>query len=311
MASRGGLCVAVVVLVWLVPRSALSAPAPPDGSSLSRAHDAYARGAAAFSQKDYARAARELAAADALVPDPVTLRAALDAVTLADDAVLGQELVARARRERERDKPDSALARSASIAEQRFLHRTGTLVVRCEDCIAVIDGTPAVVGEPRVVLPGAHTVSVQRHGAPETRLVPVAVDEAREVRVRKHESIAEPPPPPPPEPERSGVAPAWFVAAAVGTVALGAVTIGSAVDLANDHASFVSASCQTTGTSACDQRASAGRSAQARTLGLGVATGVFAAGTGALAAFVTWKRSPTHEVGLALGAASAQLRVSF
>jgi hypothetical protein len=172
----------------------------------------------------------------------------------------------------------------------------------------VIDGTPAVVGEARVVLPGAHTVSVQRHGAPETRLVPVAVDEAREVRVRKHESIAEPPPTPP---ERGGLSPAWLIAGAVGTVALGAVTIGSAVDLANDHASFVSSNCGSAGSVACDSQASVGRSAQARTLGLGVATAAVGAGTGVLAVFVRWNKSPAREVGLALSGASAELRIAF
>lgn len=152
--------------------------AEPDGPNLSRAHDAYTRGAAAYEQKDYARAARELSMADSLVPDPVTLRAALDAVRLADDPVLGAELLARA----SRGPQDALLAAAVSAARARFAHRTGAVVVHCDGCLVLVDGAPARTGDPHVVLPGVHTVTLQRSGPPEPRLVSVAADVTLEVQ---------------------------------------------------------------------------------------------------------------------------------
>src|SRR5580693_6760902 len=68
----------------------------PASTDASRARDAFERGSAAYRLGDYARAAAEYARADALDPNPAALRAALDAATLADDPVLGEELIERA-----------------------------------------------------------------------------------------------------------------------------------------------------------------------------------------------------------------------
>jgi hypothetical protein len=311
------LSCSALALVGLVEPDDASA-SEPDGSNLSRAHDAYARGAAAYAQQDYERAAREFATADELVPAAVTLRVALEAVTLADDPVLGMELIERAHRE----PTDAQLARAVAIAQQRFVHRTGSLVVRCDDCLAVIDGSPATVGQPRRVLPGVHTVSVQRHGSPETRLVPVLVDDTREVlvRARSPEGEALPPiqlsplPPsvlPPAEANR-GVSPAWFVAASIASVGLAAVTVWSALDTTSDHQAFENQGCSATDKAGCNALASAGQGAQTRTLALGIGTGAAIVGTTLLGAVaVRWHAPTGREVGLALTATSAALRVTF
>ena len=306
-------CLAVSVLLVLLTNAARASAADPDGSSLSRAHDAYARGAAAYAQGDYSRAARELSAADALVPDAVTLRAAIEAVTLADDAVLGVELIGRAAR----GPQDAALAHAVSVAQERFAHRTGAIVVRCDGCLALIDNAPVPVGELHVVLPGVHLVAVQRKGPPVPRLVTVAADETREVIAHSVGAAPDAAPDPSPAPrarahESEGVSPAWFVAAAGVLVALGAVTIGSAVDTANDHSAFENAHCDVAPGSSCQTMRSAGQSAQTRTSWFGVATGAAAAGTTALGLFgIRWHRMGGGDVAVDVRGSSAYVRLAF
>jgi hypothetical protein len=302
--SIGALCLVLPVQVFATE---------PDGSSLSRAHDAYTRGAAAYAQGDYTRAARELAAADALVPDPVTLRAALEAVTLADDPILGAELLARAARAPD----DAALAHAAAVARERFAHRTGAIVVRCDGCLALVDNVPVTVGTAHVVLPGVHLVAVQRNGPPVPRLVTVGADETREViahdagsafdRSAKDSTVASPP-----RDDSGGVSPLWFGGAAAVVVGLGAVTVASAVNTVSDHSSFENARCGVTNGPSCATIASAGQSAQTRTAWLGVATGVAIAGTTALGLFgVRWHAPGASVATLSVHGSSASLRFTF
>ena len=325
--GAGRLCASFTVMRWLggratrarivmsllvvrtVTQAHEASASEPDGTNLSRAHDAYARGAAAYAQQDYERAARELAIADELVPAAVTLRVALEAVTLADDPVLGMELIERARRE----PTDRDLVHAAAVAEQRFAHRTGSVVVRCDDCLAMIDGSPAAVGQPRRVLPGVHTVSVQRHGSPETRLVPVAADDTREVVVRPRSREGDVSPSAAPSDEGGrGVSPVWFVAAAIASASLAAVTVWSAVDTASDHQAFASQGCGMTDKAGCAALASSGQSAQTRTLALGIGTGAAVVGTAVLGAIgVRWRSSTGRDVGLALHGTSLALRFTF
>jgi hypothetical protein len=309
--ARTALSVALVG-VTLAP---LAGAAEPDGSSLSRAHDAYARGAAAYAVGDYTRAARELAFADALVPDDVTLKAALDAVTLADDPVLGVELIERSTRVTGRALPPP-IAHSVAVAEARFAHRTGRIVVRCDGCLALVDGSSVVVGVPRVVLVGVHQVALQAGASPEDRLVTVGADETREVAPGAEpsvpSSIAAEAKTPLHEEAQAGVSPAWFVAAAAVTVGLGVGTILSGVSTANDHDRFVSAGCQSTGGTSCTQLASTGESAQTSTRWLGVGTAVAVAGTAALGIFgVRWHRVGGGTVSAHLAGATAVVDVSF
>src|SRR5438105_8056926 len=103
-----------------------------------RAREAYDRGTAAYDRGDYATAARELAAADALAPNPVALQAALDAALRADDPVVGMVLLERSTR----FTPDGALAEMIRTARARFAHRTAFVHVACGSapCVCSIDG---------------------------------------------------------------------------------------------------------------------------------------------------------------------------
>jgi hypothetical protein len=329
MVRSGGRATRARFAVVGLAASVVLAPGParaadPDGTDLSRAHDAYARGASAFAQGDYARAARELAVADALVPAPVTLRAALEAVTLADDPILGTELIERAAR----SPLDPTLAHALAVAQARFAHRTAALTVRCDGCLALVDGNPARAGVRQIVLPGVHQVTVQKRGAAEPRLVTVAADESRDVLVDSPVDAPAAAPADgraatvPSDPgagrparassERGGVSPVWFVAASVATVALGAVTVWSAVDTASVHSDFQTRGCAVAAVAGCSELQSSGQSAQSRTTWLAVGTGALATGTTLLGALgVHWAHPAGREVSVSASPRGASLRVSF
>ncbi|HEY5241178.1 MAG TPA: hypothetical protein VIJ22_06930, partial [Polyangiaceae bacterium] len=145
---------------------------PPPGAD---AHAAYARGTTAFRRGDYASAAREYAAADALAPNPVALQAALDATVLADDPVFGTTLLDRARGEPRTD----ALLTTMLTAEKKFAHRVGRIRLQCPaaPCLGAIDGAAAVTGEPIVVRVGSHAVTLEAAGTLVQRVVTVAPDD--------------------------------------------------------------------------------------------------------------------------------------
>jgi len=124
--GRGVLAAACFVLVGLAaPATSLAEPpragaparrAPPDRAAARAAYD---RGVAAHARGDLRRAARELATADALAPDPVTLGAALDATVDADDVALGAELL-----DRSQGRPSTpALRTSIEAARRHFAGR--------------------------------------------------------------------------------------------------------------------------------------------------------------------------------------------
>ena len=119
-------------------------------------------------------------------------------------------------------------------------------------------------------------------------------------------------PVPAPEPRASGLSPAWFFGAAAASVALGAVTVWSSVETANEHAVFVNERCGTVGTSSCQMIAATGTSDQTRTLGLAIGTGVAVAGTALLGGIgVRWHASPQAEVAVHATGEGAALRLSF
>ncbi len=140
-----------------------AAPAAADPPSTDvQAHQAYERGTSAYRRKDYATAAREYAAADALSPNPVALQAAIDAAVQADDPVLGLQLL-----ERAKGAPrTSALLSTMLVAEQKFAHRTGRIGITCpaQPCLATIDGAAIDPSQPTVVRVGAHSVMVESGG---------------------------------------------------------------------------------------------------------------------------------------------------
>jgi hypothetical protein len=290
----GGLACACALLFGAVAQAD-----PP--SSDTPAHQAYERGTTAYRKKDYATAAREYAAADALSPNPVALQAAIDATVQADDPVLGEQLLDRARGEPR----TSALLATMLVAEQKFAHRTGRIAVTCaaQPCLATVDGAAIDPSEPVVVRIGAHTVLIDAGGSATTRTVTVRPDEVvTATSTTPPGSLGSPPaapasttaatsaspaaPSPAPPSARyatqnqdrdssSGLAPIWFLVGVGATVLTGGATVVSGIDTANQSSTFQP--CRTKAVSGCSQLASNGQFAQTRTnvlLGVTAAFGV-------------------------------------
>ncbi|HEY8039833.1 MAG TPA: hypothetical protein VIF15_08580 [Polyangiaceae bacterium] len=278
-----------------------------------QAHQAYARGTAAFRRGDYATAAREYSAADALAPSPVALQAAIDAAVQADDPVLGTELVERARGSARTD----ALVTSMMTAQHKFAHRTGRIRLVCAapPCLAAIDGVATDVAEPAIVRVGAHSVTLEAAGAVTRRSVTVAPDETIVVESPAAGTATGSAPAPAPAPTATptptgtptpapahGLSPTWLFVGIGATAVAGGLTIASGVDTADRHSHFQSV-CP--GAVHCGDLASQGQSAQTRTnvlLGVTAALGV---ATLATAFLVRW-----HD-GSSAGLSVAPGRVAF
>ncbi|HEY8088677.1 MAG TPA: hypothetical protein VIF09_12550, partial [Polyangiaceae bacterium] len=138
------LVVAALACACLTP----AWPAHADPFTDAQAHEAYERGTVAYRKKDYATAAREYSTADALAPNPVALQAAIDATVLADDPVLGMQLLDRARGAPR----TNALIATMLAAEQKFARRTGRIRIVCAaaPCLATIDGAAIDPAHPTI-----------------------------------------------------------------------------------------------------------------------------------------------------------------
>lgn len=311
------IAAALLVSACLASSPAAHADGPPVET---HAHDAYERGTAAYRRGDYATAAREYAAADALAPNPVALQAAIDATVQGDDPVFGTTLLERARGEPRTD----ALVTSMLTAERKFAHRVGRIRLECPapPCLGAIDGVAAVAGEAVIVRVGAHAVTLEGSGAVVKRVVTVGPDEtfvfAPEAvpvppAVTPPPPVAAPPPralpPPLPRPRETahpGLSPVWFYAGLGATAVAGGLTIASGVDTANHHASF-SRSCVVPEAAAdCSQLQTQGRDAQTRTnVLLGVTAGLGAV-TVVTAFFVRW-----HDASLSVGTGTLRFDARF
>jgi hypothetical protein len=275
----------------------------------ARARDAYDRGAAAHLRGDEVTAARELALADAIVPSPVTLQAALEAAIAADDAVLVVLLCDRA----ERAPNEQALAALAHRARSRFGSRVGHVRVECDAgtaCTLALDGAPIEAGREVVVPVGRHVVSIDRAGRSEQRVVRVDPAGAATIAITASAPLVE-----------QSVAPAlrrdaprarrplgWFIASLAATAAAGGATIGSGVDTAARHTAFVSAGCAGPAHGNCSALANDGAAAELRTNLLGAVTGGLGAVT-VVAAALTFRGGDEPRAAVAIGAGVAALRV--
>lgn len=115
------------------------------------AKDAYARGAAEFKRGEYAQAATDFAAADALAPSPAALKMALDAAVEADAVGLGLELLERSKRA----PATEPLASSIVAAKAKF---EGRAVVR-EPAPATPEATSPAPAPPPPPPPSAESSS--------------------------------------------------------------------------------------------------------------------------------------------------------
>jgi hypothetical protein len=299
-----------VVLFVLLAAAACAVAGDAWGDAATEAHEAYDRGTRAFRRGDYATAAREYAAADALSPSPVALQAALDSAVLADDPVLGVELIDRAKGAPR----TNALALTILTAQRKFARRTGRIHVACggaSTCIASVDGAAVDPARLLVVRVGAHTVIVDSGGTATTRDVTVGPDETIEVAPAAAPASASSTAPaaapataaaaapapapvttaPPPASVESGrgISPVWFYLGLGATGIAGVATIVSGVDTANQHSEFTSKCGSANPPVACPVGlASSGQSAQTRTnVLLGVTAGL-AAVTVVTVFFVRW-----------------------
>jgi hypothetical protein len=309
--------VACAALAWAADGRA-------DTASDAQAHAAYERGTAAFRKGDYPTAAREYSAADALAPNPVALQAALDASVLADDPVLGETLLERARR-----LPRSeALAGSIAGAERRFAHRTGVLVLACAapPCLTAIDGVATPPGVATVVRVGSHTVTLETGGTITTRVVAIAPDQTFTVTPDARSTTGPTPmpmpapmpaptptptpalapaPAPTPAPSPHGLSPTFFWLSAGATTLAVAATIASGADTAAQHSTFVRR-CATNPGSSCPGLRTDGIAAQTRTNVLVGVSAALAAATVVTAFVVHW-----HDASIRAGAGSLSFDARF
>lgn len=272
------------------PADARPQPAPTDEPTDERIAEAsalYERGTALHAAGKHLEAARTFARADALVPAAAALEAALVAVLLTDDAVLGMELASRTAREPFRERHIEL----ADRARARFGNAVGRIVVHCDGCRVTIDGAPVAHGVAVWVRVGPHRVVIDVAGHREARQVTVEPAAIMTLLPAEDRELEQAPPPAVPKPDvaplppdsGSGISPVWFWIGLGVTGAAGAGTIISAADTAGLHADFVDAPSEAL--------AADGEQAEVRTNALlGVTIGL-AAVTGLLAAFTDWDAS--------------------
>jgi hypothetical protein len=272
MRALAGSVVAALVLSTTPSR----ATGPNDDAA---AH--YDRGASAFDRGDFPRAAAELARADELAPNGVTLELALSAVLKTDDAALAMTLAERADTREFTKKLDAA----AHAARRKFAARVGRLSVVCPQapCSASLDGAAFEIGRVQYVAVGRHEVKIVRGTRVETDSIDVAAGKTIQLVPKAiEEKPRDTPPPPAPKDEATTVEPLWFWVGVGITATFGAASIVSGVDALNRHDDFESDRSDA-------DAAAGGRSAQTRTNILFVATGVAAAATAAVGIFlVRW-----------------------
>lgn len=274
-----------IVLAGLLVTGAASAT-PRD-----EARAAYDRGLEARKRGDLKRASEELALADALVPDPHALRAALDAAVEADDAALGEELVARA--QREPAAPD--LAASVTAAHLKFNGRAGRLRALCPSshnrpCYAKLDGRSIDTNVPVWTTTGPHVVTFTIGGVPQTKNADVTPDALADVvPVTKGQQVHAGDVPPAAG-TREGLPPLVTYAGIGLGVGLLAATTFLAVDTKNTHTAFDDAGCSVGGNPGCQDVRDDGVHRQTLTNVFLVSTFVVAAATAVVAlAFTDWK----------------------
>lgn len=298
----------------------------------TQAHEAYDRGTRAYRRGDYETAAREYAAADALSTNPVALQAALDAAVLADDPVLGEELLDRAR-----EAPrTNGLALTMLTAQRKFARRTGRIHVACAGagaCIASVDGAAVDPAKPVIVRVGAHTVIVDSGGTATTRDVTVGPDEVIEVAPEAGQGAATAPvTAPAPETttaagtaagtaaapgaasapastggeKRHGISPVWFYVGMAATGIAGVATVVSGADTAEQHSTFVAQCGGSSPPQNCKVLKADGLSAQTRTNVLIGVTAGLAALTGVTLLFVRW-----HDTRVGMSPVGASLTGTF
>ncbi|MFO0615808.1 MAG: hypothetical protein U0414_24655 [Polyangiaceae bacterium] len=285
---------------------ATAARAADGADTKEKAHEAYERGTKASEAGRYHEAAVAYAEADELAPNKVALESALEVCVLADDPVLGAELLTRAKRD------PTISADTLEKAHTKFDGRAGRLVLRCEGaCAAKLDGAPVTRRDLWVEL-GAHHVSIAEGPFTLDQDVDVKPGVTLELEVDRARAK--------PEPEGDRAVPADGVSTRVITPAFAYVgmgltagllagTIGSGVDARAKHDAFLGAASPEKPAAAEE-----GREAQIRTnvlVAVTSVTGALTLGLGLLA--VPWGGSSKQRTSaeLFVGPSCAGVRGRF
>lgn len=277
------------VVMLLTALACLTVASPARADAKDDAAAAYDKGAAAYDKGDYVVAASELARADELAPNAVTLELAINAALRADEPVLGMTLVERA----EKRRGTKVLDKAADTARRKLVARVGKLNVACpSDCEVKVDGKRfdrAGAGGTWLTV-GTHDVAVDLGGSVQrssvtieagktVELLPTAPSLARESSAGAERGSAEPRSGKPETEPAGGPSPTWFWVALGVTAVVGGASVVSGLDTASKHDEFVKDRSNV-------EAASAGRAADERTTILVGATGVFAVATAAIGLFV-------------------------
>ena len=273
-----------------------------------KARAAYEEGTRAYKRGDFSAAVVKYAEADAIAPSPVALQAALDAAVKADDAVLGAELLERART---RD-VSGALATSVRSANEKLGHRAAKLTASCPSaCTVTLDGAAFETGRARWVKSGSHAVVFSIDGRTDNQTIDLQPDSEKTIAPAAPTTTTTTPPPPPPpitvvEPQpqprlfdepyvpivkrhHRGVSPALFWVSLVVTGAFTVTSVSTLVVTQVTHDQFVQKACATTASADCRSLASTGNATQAvgdTFLGLSIAAALWTVLAGAV--IVRW-----------------------
>ena len=278
-------CATAAFVLAVTITGATRADEPPSSDALAAAKSAYDRGAAEYDKGNYRAAAADLARADHLVPNDVTLEMALRAAIKSDEAVTAMELADRAEA---RGASSASLSAVVESARMTMGERAGRLTVQCHPsapCTVRADDAPLTPGTAAWVKVGDHQVVVLTEGDKQSYRVHVDPRGSVVVRAAPPAPAAAPPPAPPAdEGYHRPLAPVWFWAGASVTALFGLGTAVSGIDTSAKHDAFARDPNADT--------ASAGRSAQLRTNVL-LACGIVAAvATGVVGLFlVDWRGS--------------------
>lgn len=248
----------VLLATWFFGMTSAYAETTPEDKRKAAA--AYARATEANERGDFLVAARELALADELMPNAVTLKAALEATLDADAPALGMELVVRAEKRGE----SGDIGDLTTKVRKRFSGRVGRVQVVCPvepTCSANIDGDNLPIQQEVYVLAGKHVAIVTAGAASVRRDVDVPpmglVMIAGPDQAKSETSSSE---------TKSGLSPAFFVTGLVATVGAGVGMAISGADTKEKHDAFLSSGCTELGAPAtCNGLSSDGQSAQTRT----------------------------------------------
>jgi hypothetical protein len=297
------------VLGLALASASLSSAIPALASPKDDARAAYDRGLAAHARGDEATAAREFAAADAIMPSDAAIEAAIESAAAADDPVLVVKLCQRA----DGRALDPQARKVVDEARRRFSPRVAQVRVDCAGasiCDVSVDGGAFVpVTSALVLRAGEHVFVVDRDGARTTStaraegggtltLAPSTASPRREPRAR----------------DEVRAAPYVAIAGIGVTAVLGGLAIWSGLDARSTHEDFVAGRCGldapvgTTPIAGCGALADRGHAAQTRTNWLLAGTGVAALAT---LGYVIVARPFSSRVALSIGPTGASVALSF